>query len=292
LVTNRYLTRTANWSNGSWTIGPQYQIDADTMVYFTASKGYSTGGIGLTYPAPLQVWQPETLTNLEGGVKGTFFVGNTQIKTDVSGYYGFFDNTQVTTNFLLQINPPPAPMSVVVVTANAATARVSGVDAAVSVMLTDSLELRAVAGYARNWYVSYPSTDNLGNPVDLSSTPWGFSPKFKYTLSATYHLPLDESLGDISITGSYFHRTKFYTVAKPRALMEGHDIVPPMENVDISVNWRSIMGNDSLDGNLFVTNVTKNTVSDGIYGGYAPSGYGTHTVAAPRMWGMRMTYNF
>jgi iron complex outermembrane receptor protein len=262
------------------------------MVFFTASKGYSAGGIGLTYPEPLRVWQPETLLNLEGGFKSTFFLGDAQLRTNVSGYYGFYDDAQVTSTRAVQVNAPPAPMSFLTVTHNAATARLAGVDAEITIVPVESIELGGTIGYSDHWFVRYPSLDAQGNPIDLSSSPFGFAPKMKYTLMATYHLPFDASIGDVSISADYYHRSGYYNVVKPIAQMSGGDIKGPHHNLNLSARWRDIMGTEGIDATLLWSNVTKNTETDGQFSGYSSVGYYTTTPAVPRMISLRLNYDF
>jgi iron complex outermembrane receptor protein len=285
--------QSAHFSNGSWTLGVQYQYTPDTMFFLTGSKGYSSGGIGLTAPAPLRVFQPETLTNLETGVKSTFDVAGMTVRSNISAYYGFFSNVQVSVASAVQVNPPPAPVSFVLVTQNAATARSHGVEADITILPTDDFEISGTLAYSHIHFKSYPSFDTAGNPIDLSSSPFLENPKIRYTLKGTYHLPIDrERWGDMSITANYFHSAKFYFQVKPIAQIGPEVTNPPYHNLDLSFDWRDILGNDGLEGSFFVTNMTKNVINNSQVTTYDSLGMLPSGVAVPRMFGVRLRYAF
>src|SRR6185503_4276495 len=94
--------------------------------------------------------------------------------------------------------------NLVVVTQNAATAHVQGLDADMTILPTDYLELGGFVAYTRNKYTRFPSSRQVSpgvfEPIDLSGTPFSFVPKVKYNLKGTYHFPVDTSWGDLSIT--------------------------------------------------------------------------------------------
>src|SRR5262249_31934953 len=86
-----------NSSAGSYSLQLTYQYSSSTMFYFNNSKGYSRGGfnplVGL--PANVATYEPESLNNLEAGVKSDFDLGGIKARTNISGFYGFYDNVQV-----------------------------------------------------------------------------------------------------------------------------------------------------------------------------------------------------
>ncbi len=162
----------------------------------------------------------------------------------------------------------------------------------------------------------------LGNPVDLSGTPFSFAPKYKWGLRGTVHLPVDQAaIGDVSFTANYTHTGVMYNVAKPftpsvpgnpntgivtehcRTIANGYGVAadgkcvpvdknPAYHNLDISLDWRDVMGHEGLTSSVFVTNVTKNLQNDG--GCYCDVALGVTSPipTTPRMFGVRVGYAF
>jgi iron complex outermembrane receptor protein len=81
-----------NWGALTGTAGLEWDPTSDLMAYFKYSRGYKAGGFngGTLSVAPEVV--PETLDDLEGGVKKTF---NHNLTVDASMYYYWYRNMQV-----------------------------------------------------------------------------------------------------------------------------------------------------------------------------------------------------
>jgi outer membrane receptor protein involved in Fe transport len=313
LVPNRFLSQRGSWGSGQYTAGLQYQYNPDTMFFVTVAQGHRSGGISLTAPVGFEQWEPETLTNIEGGVKTTFNVGDWLFRTNVSGFYGFYDDIIASVTQAVQVNPPPAPKSLQVVNQNAATARVRGVDFDWTVIPTDWLEVGGFIAYTNNKYTEWMDIDGQGNPVDLSGTPFSFTPKVKWSLRGTYTFPIDRSWGDVSLSSNLTHTGKMFNVAKPpNRLIETRvhtaangygplaadgrtvaiDRNPSYYNLDLTLNWRDINGINGLSGAVAVTNVTKNTQNDGGCYCEAALGLTAEIPQIPRMFTVRLRYDF
>jgi iron complex outermembrane receptor protein len=307
-------------SQGAYTVGFQYQYTPDIMFFVTNSKGSSAGG--LQNVLGKEQYQPDSLNNIEGGVKGTFDVADIKIRANASYYYGWYDNVKVSVTQLAQ-RFQGGTQSLIVVTENAAKGTISGIDSDFTVIPTDWLELGGMFAYTKTKYTRWTATNVLGNAVDLSGTPFSFAPKYKWSLRGTVHLPVDQAaLGDMTVTANYTHTGIMYNVAKPftpavpgnpntgivaehcRTAANGYgplsadgkcvpvDRNPSYHNLDLTFDWRDMMGHEGLSGAVFVTNVTKNTQNDG--GCYCDVALGVTSPipAVPRMFGVRLGYSF
>ena len=307
-------------SQGVYTVGFQYQYTPDVMFFVTNSKGSSAGGLQNVFTK--EQFTPDTLNNIEGGVKGTFNVADVTVRANASYYYGWYDNIKVSVTQLAKRTATSAA-TLIVVTENAAKGYVTGIDSDLTVVPTDWLEVGGMFAYTKTKYTTWNATNVLGNPVDLSGTPFSFTPKYKWTLRGTVHLPVDKaSVGEMSLTANYTHTGVMFNVAKPftpavagnlntgivaehcRTAANGYgplsadgkcvsvDKNPAYHNLDLNFDWRNVLGHEGLSSSVFVTNVTKNVQNDG--GCYCDVALGvtSQAPATPRMFGVRVGYSF
>jgi iron complex outermembrane receptor protein len=323
-------TGDGRWKSGSYTFGLQYQWTPDIMFFVTNAKGFSTGGLQNVFSQ--EKYEPDSLNNIEVGTKATFNVGDVLLRTNVSYFHGWFNDVKVNVTKLANqaSNPPPAPQSLIVVTENAAKAKIEGVEADLTVVPVEWLEVGGLLAYTKTNYTTWPSF--IPNPtpggapiaVDLANTPFSFTPKMKWTLRGTYKFPIDRSWGDVSMTANFTRTGNMYNGARPfeptdpnnpntgivcfrdrlqgapwfypAAVADGERVfihcVPPHSNLDMSLDWRNVNGVDGLSATLSVTNVTKNDVGEG--GCYCESALGVNSPAPPppRMFSLRLRYNF
>jgi len=284
---------------GSYTLSLQYQYTPSTMFYVTDSKGFSTGGFNNNAPPGFQEFQPETLDNVEIGVKSDWEVAGIKARTNLSAYYGFYTNiqTMVTSQVPNPGNPPPPapqlPPVLQVLTENSASAHIEGLETSITIVPDPSLELTANAGYNIAKYDEYTSLGGTAAaPVilDLSGTPFVSDPKWTLNLQGTYHLPIDEAYGDMSFNAVWSYQGSQINTS---ALVQLPTFVTPgFDNLDLNLRWDRIMGNEALSGTLWGTNVLGNVRTNGPFGVYAALGIFGITPKAPPMFGFRLRYDF
>jgi iron complex outermembrane recepter protein len=278
---------------GSYTLGLQYQMTPDVMFFLTDSKGFGAGGFQLTNPAPFQTTNPESLHNFEIGTKSRFSVGPVKMQADVSYYYGRYEDIIVQITSPVQIEPPPAPPQLVVVDQNAAQGLIKGVDAAFTIIPWDRLELNAAFALNQFTITSWPSVNSSGQPISLAGTNIQYTPKYKYVLGGTFHLPVPESLGEASISANFTHQSMVYTVlVPPGTAIVGIDTQPAFGNLNINFDWNDIDRIRGLGAELFVTNFTQNRTALGLQGDYESLGTVGFVTAEPREFGVRLRYKF
>ena len=310
------------FSNLSYTAQIQYQLNDDVLFFINNSRGFGAGGLQNVYKQ--ETYAPDILNNLEIGTKSTFYVGDTLVRANASWYYGWFSNVKVNSTKLAYTDAFDTTPGLIVVTENAATARITGAEADVTVVPTDWLEIGTNVAYTDAKYTVFNQLDPITGVVStLTSTPFSFTPKWKWSVRATYNFPMDSSNGDMSLTANLTHTGVLYNVAKPRiptdptdpntgivcdkyrTAANGYgplsadggkvrviDCNPSYYNLDMTLNWDDIMGYSGVSGSVFVTNVTKNMQNDGGCYCNVALGLTSQMPQVPRMFGIRLRYDF
>lgn len=277
----------ARFSKGSYTLGLSYQVAPDTMLFVTNSKGYSSGGFNLTAPPQLQKFGPESLNNVEVGIKSDWEIAGIQGRTNLSAFYGKYDDIQVNITQVVQTATGPVNAAV---TSNAASAVARGIDLGLQILPTEDFEITANGGLLNTYYKRYFTLVN-GVLTDYSKLPFTISPRWKYSIAGTYHLPIDASLGDLSITADWAWQHREYAGAVfPDPPKE--DQKPSYGSLRLSAHWRDVWGTEGLSATMFLTNVTNNIYTNGGIRNYQSLGTGAEGIDPPRHVGVTLRYSF
>lgn len=307
-----------HWNALSYTLGAQYDISPDTMIYVTNSKGYSIGG--LQNSAGREKFDPDTLNNLEFGLKTTIRSGDFRLRVNAAGYYGWWKNVKVGT-----IVVQPGTGSLVSATANAAEARIKGFELEVGGSIGDVFDLNAFVSYADPHYTRFDFINTLTSAtVNLKDQPIQLTPKWKLGISPTIHLPVDrDRIGGISVGASFSYRTKMWVnpvkpiipnnpanpdtgaiCMVPRTAANGYgplsadgkmaykDCAPSLYNLNANINWTDVLGNKGLDLSLTITNLTKNSRPAGLNSQYDTLNAVGYQPNEPRMVYVSLGYKF
>jgi iron complex outermembrane receptor protein len=112
------------------------------------------------------------------------------------------------------------------------------------------------------------------------------TPHNKYTIGASYKLPLDDSIGTITLSGTFTHQG---TTLGNTTSLPAYQRLPAQDNLNLNLNWNSVAGLP-VDFSFFATNVTKEkyyvfTVGNSF-------GFDSYVANQPRMFGARLKYRF
>jgi iron complex outermembrane recepter protein len=280
----------AKWAKGSYRLGLTYHPNSETMIYFTNSKGYSAGGFNLTAPdAADQKYNPEILNNFEVGVKSEWTAGGVPARTNLTAYYGLYDNIQAQVTARCETATGPVFCQL---TRNAAQGNIDGFESEFTIIPTDWLSVSGNVGFMEGRYTKYEGLDPTGTiEENLSGTAFLYLPKWKYSVTSTVKLPTPDSVGHLSVTPAWSWTDKInaiFTLGPP----EYYTTSPEMQNLNLSLNLAQIAGNPRLSSALTVTNVTQNEVMHGQWGVYETLGQYGRAVAVPRMWAITLRYDF
>jgi len=299
-------TNITNKSNKpTWLVNLDYKVTPDVMVYGKYARGYRQGGINFTNPG-VETWGPESLDSFEAGVKSSFR-GAVRGYFNVTGFYNKLKDMQVFAG--LTSDTPGVAGGAAILNAGKAESYGLEVDGSVAV-LDNSLRLDVGYTYLHTKVKSVEEaalkgdSSRLGQllvgtpfgavtPTVQAGSPFTLSPKHKLTASLTYTLPLDESIGEVSIGATWIHTSKQISNGSVPQYVGGVPlgVIPSYDLLNLNLNWDKVAGSP-VDLALFATNVTKEVYPVNTGGGWNSSGIGDWLLGVPRMYGVRVKVSF
>lgn len=273
------LTVSDSFSQVTYNVSLEYKIDPDKLVYLAHRHGYRTGGFGAragTEAGLRRTFEPETVDDIELGVKADWRIGDMFLRTNFAGYYAKYNDIQ-------RLLTDPAAVPPTTVTTNAGKARIWGIEADILFRPVPMLELTANYAYTNAKFTEFIYPDG----TDHSSDPFARAPRNVYTLGARFIAPLDDRQGNASAGISYYHTDDYEgndTFIPTYTRAEGYNLV----NLDAS--WNSILGS-GFDLSLYVNNLTKTKYSFLLLN-LDSLGYTSHTPGMPRTYGATLRYHF
>ncbi len=261
----------------SWEATADYKIEDGVRLYARASKGDKSGGFNASVQTGfLNPFNPESLTQFETGVKSEWL--DNRLVVNVSAYYSIYDDLQ--RQVIRIIGGAPSVWA-----SNAGSADISGGELEVVALPLDNLTLRGSFGYTYAKYNTWNFVDPVTHAVeDLSHNKFDLVPRYTYSLSANYVVPLETgSLGfqiDWNAKDSYQlspeNRTDFvqgsYGLLNARVAFTTED-----------TRWEMA---------IFGTNLADTTYQ--VFGSVypVPGGLLVPVTGAPRMFGATVTYRY
>jgi iron complex outermembrane receptor protein len=224
-------------------------------------------------------------STFRGAVSGTF---------NVAAFYNDYTNQQLLTSFA-PVNPALARVSGV---RNAGDSRISGFEVETSIFPFKGMSINASYAYLNTRFKQVaPPTPVAGYTASSSARagdPLALAPKNKYSITATFVLPLDENIGRISFGATFTHTDRQYANLgdrNPDGSLNPIWRLQPRDILNLNATWASI-GGKPVDLSFFATNVTKEKYYTSYGGLYTSAGYQTATLGEPRIYGFRLRYRF
>lgn len=287
----------------TYNVGLDWQVNDRVFAYITHRKGYREGGLNFplfaspcvtgnatgvcaTNPSPpdlrpFQTVQPETVKDVELGVKTEFPLGSDgRVRFNVSAFRTIYDNAVLSfnTSGVVATGDPSAPQFSAI-TVNVGKFRNTGFEAELLLQPIRSISLQNTVAYVKSKFVS----GNFPNIPGLSSTlPLAASPKWSINSSLRWVMPVQPLDGQVVANLDFYHQGSFYV---------GGDVISGHEVVNGRIEWSGISGS-GLSVAAFVRNLFDKTYP--IAGVAASSAIGTITraYAEPRMYGIELGYKF
>ncbi|CAN7194272.1 TonB-dependent receptor [Phenylobacterium sp. LjRoot225] len=272
----------------TWLLGLDYKPTDDLLLYGKYARGYRQGGVNMTNVG-IETWQPEKVDAYEVGAKASF---DNVVRGyfNVAVFYNDFRNQQI---FAGLTADPTSGLAGGAAIINAGKSRIRGVEADAAVTLFEGFRLDLGYTYLDTKVLkitapvaSYPFI--AITPTVAEGTPLTLSPKHRVTLTATYTLPVDESLGRMSIGATYTHTASQIANGSVPASV---GVLPATDLLNLNANWNGVFGSP-VDLALFVTNVTDEIYAVNTGGGFNSAGFDNILIGQPRIWGVRMRYSF
>jgi iron complex outermembrane receptor protein len=169
--------------------------------YVRVAKGQKSGGFNASVQTGfLNPFAPEQLLQYEAGVKAELLDNRVTIDADV--YTGDYKNLQ--RQVIRVIRGAPS-----VFVSNASKAKVSGGELEVSIAPVENLLISGGLGYTDAKYDLWEFVDPVtGSRQNLSANKFANTPKYTYSLSAQYTVPMGSDALEFALTlngdSSYF----------------------------------------------------------------------------------------
>jgi iron complex outermembrane receptor protein len=304
LVNNPACTRsfTAKSNRPTWLINLDYKPNDDILIYAKWARGYRGGGVNEANFG-IETWDPEKLDTYEVGLKAGFD-GTVSGNINLAGFWNEFKDQQTSVFIPACTNASTCAPTGINGIQNVAQSRIRGIEVDGTIRLGSNFNFDFGYAYldAKVTGGSVPFCDNTrficAQAVFLGAgTRLLFAPKHRVTMTATYSLPVDQSLGDLSVGATFVHTaSQFQTHTNDLAfavgaIPENYGLLPSTNLLNLNFNWKSVAGSP-IDFAAFVTNVTNEKYRVATAGGLPSTGGEFYLAGEPRMYGMRLRYNF
>jgi len=275
----------------TWLINLDYKPNGDMLFYAKWARGYRQGSI-ISGNVGLETWKPETVDTYEVGAK-TSYRGAVPGYLNIAAFYNNFRDQQIAANAVVApayINIIPPSQAII----NAGKSRIWGIEVDASARLFEGFKIDAAYAYLNTKLksITLPPTPIFFSqlrPAAQVGEPLAQSPKNRVTVTATYTLPLDESIGNISFGATLTHTDANNIHAQ--ALSPTQFRVRAIDQVNLNAEWDSIMG-APIDLAFFMTNATNQKRVIYPIAAYPTTGAELGYLNMPRMFGFRLKYRF
>jgi iron complex outermembrane receptor protein len=206
---NEDYTRVSPMLSLAWSLSDQFGWeDTSLMTYITLSEGFKGGGFTSASAAGLlRTFEPEFVLSTEIGFKLDAL--ERSLRLNVAAYNSDYKDIQVLVSKI-----PGAFGAPEIATQNAGLARIQGLEAELTWLLSPAWMLRASGNYIDADLIEFddewinPATGNT-EILDRSTEPFPFIPEVVYSLSLRYGLQT-ESMGDVDFVVSHNYRDGMY----------------------------------------------------------------------------------
>ena len=265
------------WKETTWNIGAEYAPNDSTMWYGRISRGYRAGGFAGFGNRLGEAFDPETVINYEGGVKGLFLENAVQL--EVSAYFQDFDA------FWIQSQRLRTPAEFLIDNDNNSLyigetnaiegTEIAGIEAQGAWRVSDRLTVRGFYEYLHSSFgdfetnyccsprgteveeisVEVPGPDGTtvtltGNaPSDFGGNSLRMQPKHKMSAAASYAVPIPGDRGGLDVTAIMSWRDQMYPDESNLDIFA----IPAYTRWDLRANWTSTDERYSVSG--WVTNL-------------------------------------
>lgn len=272
----------ATFVEPTWTLSLDYKPSEDALLYIAHRRGYRSGGFNFRATSLSQSasYDPELVTDVEIGARGTWRVGDVRINGGISAYQNWYTDIQRT---VALFQGPVLVASVF----NAAEADIHGFEANLDVSIGSALDLSTYVGFVDAQHTKY-NTSVDGVPVTLTDVPFGIS-KYNFGAALTW-TPMDNADGQLSVTASLSARSPFFAQQNLPDL-EPEARVGWQSLTNLTINWREIAGTP-LSAEVFVRNLFDEEYVQSLLSLSGQLGFTNRVYAEPRMFGIALSYAF
>jgi iron complex outermembrane receptor protein len=265
-----------NYSVFTPTVGAQFHVNSDVMLYTSYSKGFKAGGWTTRLSNPIPdiddaAFGPEYNKTIELGIKSQLLDNHVQINAAVfrSRYSGI----------QLNIQEGPSP-----VLHNAGNALLKGAELELRAIASNGLSLNLVGAYIDAQYTYVDPLATVADPNVNINTKLPKTPKYKVTVGPQYEFNVANS-GRMQLSVDYTTTASMYNDAPNTALL----FRPSVDNLSAAIKYMS--PSERYELTLGGTNLTdKRYLTTGSVNGGQGETVGTYS--RPREWYMTLRMRF
>ncbi len=280
-------TPKTNSDKPTWLVDVDYKPTEDILTYAKYVRGYRQGSVSIASVSGLDTFDPETVDNYEVGAK-TQFSGPVPGTLNLAVFYNDFQDQQIQFGYF---TPSGTGTTSVI---NAGSSTIKGVEVESTLQPFESLIFSLSYTYL-DTHVDKLVLPELPPDVPFlnlnTSTAEGedlsYAPHNKLNLTATYRLPIDAQYGDMNLSATYIYVDKMQAASRETSI---YATMPDYELFNLNFDWEGI-GGSPVDLSVFGTNVFDKKYTTYVAGLWL-NGLETRQIGQPRMYGMRVRYNF
>jgi len=289
----------------TWLASASYQFDK-AMAYGKIARGYKAGGYTGLAPNPEHFfYDPEYVTNYELGVKSDFELADMPLRLNAAVFYSDYTDMQKVSAESYKAPGTTGGGAFGATVFNAGKTEIDGFEMDFILLATERVRLMGNYSYMHGEIKKFeiprsslrPQQDcnrsgiTSGEIGDYSCMPFTDLPKQQYSITASYELPFDVSIGTVETSLSYSYVDERYTApvtipeAEPGAWLDDFGIF------NASISWREVF-NTKLDLQLFGTNLTDEEYRVSNSNAWNELGFRNTIWSEPRMYGLKATYRW
>lgn len=291
------------FSSPTWRTALSYTTENDQLLYGSVSTGYRAGGFNTRGKddATLIPFDEENVLTYEVGYKADWDVGGMNLRSNIAIYLQNYKDIQNTVSFY-------DGTSLVTRTENAAEAEISGVEIELTLQATNNLTFNLSYSQVNAEYKE--RYDLIGTEqVDTSNAPFSYLPEQTLSASASYVLPIDEQLGEMSVMVAAYWQDSMITHPRYKqfdqllgrtgatwaesdlAFARDYSVADSYTVWNARFDWHNVMGSD-FDLAAFINNATDEEYVMGGLNVLDSGGYAAYHYGDPRTIGASVRYNF
>jgi iron complex outermembrane recepter protein len=283
----------------TWLVDLEYTPTNNLLLYAKYSRGYRQGGIQPRSPTPS--FGSETVDAYELGTKVGFNGGGVSGTFNLAAFYNELRNQQLQAAFSINSVFFQGLL-------NVGKSRVYGLEMD-SILRAGVFSLSASAAYLNTRIVDAPSSAGLipiiqsfvgtGSTIVISTfplkgEPLPLAPDWRLTLTPAIDIPIPDNMGKMTLSATMVYTSEAF-VSSPDGFVGPNSSINHNEAttlINANLNWKGI-GGSPIDLSAFVTNLTNKQYIAAYLGGWTNAvGSETGRQGMPRMFGVRLRYNF
>ena len=296
------VMQTSKSKGFTYNVSLNYKPNSDVLIYLAHRKGLKPGGtnVGIYALSPsvtnfYRTFQPETVKDLELGIKAKFHGGGWSGSVEAAAYYQWYKGIQSDVTDSASDS----------FAGNFGDGKVKGVEFAATIRPpVPGLEFSGFFSYVDPKYSNFlvpdleaclaiSCTQAQMTFINASGDPFSHVSKTQWQIGASYELPiLPSDAGVITISGTYFYQSG-YPGAPYQAGLPAYQLLSPDNRLlKARLDWRGVMGSH-FDAGVWADNLLDRVNASAFdTTTYQSQGVTRVAWAAPRTYGVTLRYHY